>query len=294
MPSSVKHHYIPRFYLAGFTDENNTFFIYDKKTEKIWKSTPENSFFENHRNTGEMQNQKTKEIFKSDEPEKALSMLDGRVAPVIAALNKSNPEENALTPERLYLLRRFIFSIFWRSPVNDKVRNEIIAKATFKELGFGFFDREGNRVEEVEEISKKIDLFQKMYPILLSISPFIERNLKQNDSDWRIYYRTEKSHLITDNPIIYDGYKNFNSLHEELLLPLSSKILLVSTKKYKPHILSPLFSLNVDLLLLHNAGRFVASANKGYLEFLTNEERTKLNRPGWADKLHEWIFNCFY
>ena len=48
---SKKHHYLPVHYLEGFTDSKNTFFVYDKKTEKIFSTNPKGAFFENDLNT---------------------------------------------------------------------------------------------------------------------------------------------------------------------------------------------------------------------------------------------------
>ncbi len=51
MATSKRHHYLPQFYLRGFTDNKGEFYVFDKQTEEIRKSNPLNSFFENHRNT---------------------------------------------------------------------------------------------------------------------------------------------------------------------------------------------------------------------------------------------------
>ena len=48
---SKKHHYLPVHYLNGFTDSNNTFYVYDKKTGKIFPTSPNGVFFENDLNT---------------------------------------------------------------------------------------------------------------------------------------------------------------------------------------------------------------------------------------------------
>jgi Protein of unknown function (DUF4238) len=48
---SVKHHYLPRHYLRGFTDDKDGFFVYDKQNDKIFQSSPGASFFENNLNT---------------------------------------------------------------------------------------------------------------------------------------------------------------------------------------------------------------------------------------------------
>ena len=48
---SKKHHYLPRYYLKGFTNNDNHFYVYDKQTDNIFLSSPDDTFFENHLNT---------------------------------------------------------------------------------------------------------------------------------------------------------------------------------------------------------------------------------------------------
>lgn len=295
MSASKKHHYIPRFYLKGFTDIQNKFFVFDKKTEKIWQSNPDNSFCENNRNTGEIQHVETKELYKTDLPETMLGYFDNRAATTIQEVRDSTPNEYILTPERLYNIRFFIASLFWRSPVNDAIRQEIIKNESFESLGFGLFDKNtGHRFVQLEDDLKTIDLWQKTYPTLLPITSFSEKFKKTNFEEWKLYYQTNGQNIITDNPIILKTYTDFSSLHEELLFPISKDILLVSTSKYKPHILAPVFNLKVNLMGFHLAGRFVASHNKELLEFLAGEVKTNISKPGWAESLKENIFNHFY
>jgi hypothetical protein len=292
---SKKHHYIPKFYLKGFSDEKGQYFVYDKVADRLWKTSPENSFAENYRNTGRYHNSETNEYFTTDVPEQMLAYFDGRAAVVIHDIRNSKPTDPVLSSDRLYVLRFFIFSIFWRTPANDKIRNEIIANSSFESLGFGIFDKNtGIRNIEAENKIKEADVFQKVYPTLLPITSFSDKYVKLNNEQWKIYYLQEDFHIVTDNPIIHWGYQGFASLHEELLFPISSKVMLVSTKKYKPHILPPVFSLNLDLLLFHKANRYVACNRKDYLEFLIAQSKENLSRPGWAEKLQNQIFGCFY
>lgn len=82
-------------------------------------------------------------------------------------------------------------------------------------------------------------------------------------------------------------------MHEELIFPLSSKVIIVSTKRNKPKVLNPVFSINFDLLLFHYAHRYIASSDKQYLEFIAKQANENLIKPGRADKLKKDIFNNF-
>jgi hypothetical protein len=292
MNISKKHHYIPRFYLKGFVDKEDQFFIFDKETKKMWKSNPDNSFTENHLNTGVLIDQRTGEIFKSDLPEQMLSHYDSRSASALEEIRNSNPIDNILTDERLYAIRFFIISTFWRTPANDKLREEIISKFSFSDLGFGFFDKNGFRNSEVEKMIADTDLWKKLYPILLPITSFTNKFNKLNKEKWAIYYRQQSFHLTSDNPIIFKEYTDFSSLHENLIFSLSSKHLVISTQGIKPRVLEPVFSIKTDILLFHNAYRYVACSDKNYLKFISDEAYKIIDKPQWIDKLKQDVF-CY-
>ncbi len=290
--NSKKHHYIPRFYLKGFTNDRSSFYVYDKKIGKMWLSNPDSAFTENHRNTSVMEHLETKEVMRTDLPEEMLAYFDNKAAKVIQEVRNSKPEEIFFTPERLHEIKLFIMTTFWRTPANDHLREDIIAKSTFEDLGFGFYDKDGVRNEEIEALIKDTDLWRKTYPALLPISGTLKKNNETKNDQWRIAYRTSNIHLVTDNPIILKEYSGFGSFQKDLIAPLTSKHLLIVTEKISANSLAPVFSLQTDLLLYHRATRYVASADESYLKFIVDES-TKLNNPGWENLLLESIFGHF-
>lgn len=293
MTASKKHHYIPRFYLTGFTDSNNQYYVFDKQTKKIWLTTPENSFAENHRNTGIVVDQNTSEIHKYDMPEEMLAHFDSRSAKAVYDIRNSTIDDDMLTVERLYALRFFIISTFWRTPANDHIRKDIINSHSFEDLGFGFFNK-GKRLADVEKTMMDIDLWHKMYPTLLPMVSFSERYKRNNSGDFKLYYRSGLAHVVTDNPIILQEFKDFSSLNEELIFPISSKVFIIATSRYKPRHLPPAFNLKMDTLLFDNAHRYVACSNKDYLLLLANHVGSFMAEPGFNFMLKDDIFGYFY
>src|ERR1700712_5241013 len=125
--SSKLHHYIPQFYLRGFTDKEDMFFVYDKTTQRIYRTSTQRSFAEKHRNTGEMVHPETGEIHRSDLAERMLAHFDGQAASTLQTIRKASPEDAVISDEiTLYEIRMLDNSIFWRSPVNDNLRNALI------------------------------------------------------------------------------------------------------------------------------------------------------------------------
>ena len=47
---SKRHHYLRRYYLKGFTDRDNRFFVFAKEKERIFIISPDAAFFENNLN----------------------------------------------------------------------------------------------------------------------------------------------------------------------------------------------------------------------------------------------------
>lgn len=291
--TSKKHHYIPRFYLKGFTDINNRYFVYDKLSGRIWQSNPDNSFYENHRNTGILKSKISDDFFQTDMAEDMLANFDNRSALALARIVKSTPTDYVLTPEVLYSIRFFIISTFWRIPANDKLRESIAANYSFKDLGFGIFDKEGHRNITLEDELKKEDLWIKLYSALLPVTAFTNRHNKLNADDWKLYYKTDSYRIVTDNPVIFENDSSFLSLHEELFCPLSNKIFIVSTKKGKPETLKPIVSTKMDLLLFQKAHRYVACADRKYLDFIKKESE-EVMKNDWGNRMKTEIFNAFY
>lgn len=289
MAQSKKHHYIPRFYLRGFTNENNDFFIYDKEKDEIRKSNPDNSFFEKYRNSGTVKNE------KFDLPEQMLAHFDGRTANVLEIIRNANVNDHVLTPENLYIIRFFIASTFWRIPKNDSLREKIIDEYSFKDFGFGFFNKEtGKQMEKEEEIFKGIDLFRKMYTSILAIVSFIDKYKTANYNDWRLIHRTNMNHITGDNPIIFqNGYKNFDSLHYNLIMPLSSGKVLLCTDRNVPKTFPPYFSLLMDMIILYQSERYICSSNEDYLKIIIEKVYKISVGKNWKQNMIDELFKFF-
>ncbi|MBP1673824.1 MAG: hypothetical protein H6Q25_1639 [Bacteroidetes bacterium] len=288
MNQSKRHHYLPRFYLKGFTNKDGDFFIYDKKKDEIRKSKPDNSFFEKYRNTGTVKEE------KSDLPEQVLAEFDNRSANVLEKIRNSNFRQNILTPEILYEIRFFIASTFWRIPQTDNLREKIIDDFSFQELGFGIFNKKsGERMEEAEQTLKDIDLFRKMYSSLLPLVSFMGKYKTQNFNDWRIIHRTNSIHITGDNPLILrDKYENFSSIQQNIIMPLSSQKILACTNK-APDSFDPVFNLKMDIMILHQSDRFVCSSSEEYLKLLIDKPYKMTIGRNWEERILNEIFSYF-
>ena len=136
---SKRHHYIPQFYLKGFTNELGEYYLFDKEKNEIRKSKPINSFFENKRNMA----------FVKDEEfvllEDMYARYDGRTAQYIDELKNMTKQNFTLKPDTLAYLKIFIPQLFGRIPINDVILDVLIDNSSFKEMRFDFLDKVGTR-----------------------------------------------------------------------------------------------------------------------------------------------------
>ena len=156
MAKSKRHHYIPQFFLRGFTNEAGEYFIYDKIKDEIRKSKPINTFFENKRNTGRLGNT------EDDFLENLYARFDTRTAPFIEELRKMTSTNYTLHPETLARLKMFIPQLFWRIPKNDENLERIIDSIPFEATGFKIVNHEGKPVShDIQSKLKDVDYFNK-------------------------------------------------------------------------------------------------------------------------------------
>lgn len=290
MKNSKRHHYIPQFYLRGFTNENDEFYVFDKNTGEIRKGKPENTFYEKYRNTGTIKEDKSVLL------EEMYSHFDGKAAPYFEKLRNSTVNDFIWEPEILYELKMFVSLMYWRVPEIDEEFEKTINRLSFKESGFDFIDKKTKKsiaTEELQSQLKEVDLFRKMYRIFL---PFItiQKEYKKNDfENWRIYFRGNKLQLTSDNPLVIEKFVDFSSLNEELFFPITNNKILVHTERPKPKDLPSMFILDLDMLILQQATRFVCCSDKFYLEYLVNNLYPYSNNFDFIDKMKERVFGHF-
>ena len=289
MNISKRHHYIPQFYLRGFTNENKTYFIFDKKKEEIRETIPKNSFYQNKRNTSIIGNEKSVLL------EDLYSQFDSVTAPELRKIQESTLENFSLEPEILHRIKMFITQIYWRIPENDEELDKVIDKLSFSETGFDIKNKEGKSVvtKELEEQLKNEDIFRKMYRIFIPLMSHNEKYKTTDYENWRVYFRGNKYQLTGDNPLIIENFKDFSSLNKELLFPLSSNKIFIHTKRPKPKNLPSKFILEMDMMIIQQATRFVCCSDRFYLNYLIENLYSFSKNHGIEDKMKESLFNNF-
>lgn len=290
MTISKRHHYIPQFYLRGFTNEEGDYYIFDKTTETIRKSNPLNSFFENNRNTSTFADEKYVLL------EDIYAHFDGVTAPLLEKIRNSTVDNFDLEPEILYRIKTFITQMYWRVPEIDEEIEKVIDGLSFSDAGFDLVDKvtgESMATKELQEQLKGNDLFRKMYRIFLPLISTQAEYRKTDFENWRVYFRDNKRHLTSDNPLIIKNYIDFGSLNGELIFPLSADKIIIHTTQPKPQKLPSMFLLDLDMMVIQQATRFVCCSDKSYLEYLVDNLYSFTKKFDFEVEMKERLFGHF-
>jgi len=269
---SKKHHYLPRHYLKGFTNNTNGFYIYDKKEDKIFYTSPDAAFFENHLNTVSLPGGGS-----SDFLEKFYSDIENECWNSLDQIRESN---NKIPIDPLDKMNLFLFLLFlhWRLPSNINYAEELTKD---------FFDKNNKNInyftlkyndgkdppKEVVDVIKNSPAFKKTSKVILPFAPFYEEGWsKRLINNWRFLYAEDEKrwHLVGDNPIVTKGDNDHDSLNclNEFVFPISGNILLVNTNKPINKDFPPRFVIKFNIAIIERAQRFIACQNKNFLEEL--------------------------
>ncbi len=272
---SVKHHYLPRHYLEGFTDDKGGFFVYDKRADKIFQSSPGASFFENNLNTIV-----SPDGTASDWLEDVYTEMENRLwhsFDIIRNSTKSTPIDS-WDKMNLFL---FLLFLHWRLPSNIQFA-EKLAEGAFDEDNetlnyFKIRSKDGGEVPKpILEEMRSSPAFKKAFKVVLSFAPFLrDKNWGNTLDNWRFLYSADNQSMkvVGDNPIVTEGQYDHDPINclKEFVFPVSGRILLVNTHKPINKDFPPEIVVLSNLAIIERARRFVACHHKGFLEALVEQ-----------------------
>lgn len=134
-----KHHYIPQFYSACFTDSglpNGKFYVFDKKHKRQWTSTPAN--------TGHKRDYHSVDLGANVDPmgaEKKLAVFEGRQNAVLRGVRDARSLRH-LDNDQFAELMGFVALMIARVPAVRERIEEFIDEVSKKEL-FAIFSTAG-------------------------------------------------------------------------------------------------------------------------------------------------------
>lgn len=215
----MKHHYIPQFYLEGFTDRNNNIWVYEKGNPSIRKSRPENEAYQKHYYSFTTPDgKKDSETF-----EDALSEIEGQAAPIFQKLKEFKPFDEFDEKERgifagflaLTLVRVPNFRQKLERPRVETVKiimdllasDTALLKSAIKRLERDRGNKIDVPVEELQEFARA-----GKYDIKVNPEFILERIGKYTikfapifyEMKWKFFIATDDYKFVTsDNPLHY-------------------------------------------------------------------------------------------
>lgn len=283
--TSWRHHYIPQFYLNGFTSDNGSFKIYDVSKDRFLKNGkdfyPESFFYEIDGNTVISDDK------KYDFIESSYQRLDDRTAEIFNRLNKSCPQDKFNLVERdIAALQYFIGIMYWRIPRNHEMIKEIIVIRRLKDLGLKVLDKNSEIVfdESIENEVKNNPNFIKAMKFLFPTFTYPETfNCKTPSHIIRLLKGGPS--VCSDNPIICKNPDTFNVYTDDLIFPLNDTKLFIRGDSLKEF--SNLIKIEIDTLVYKQAIKYVSCTDESYLSTLDEFYEKHF---GTIDKLRDSIF----
>ena len=275
MNQSWRHHYIPQFYLNGFTSKDGKFKIYDiQKKDFIKKGKdfpPESYFFEKDGNTMITDNGSTVFI------EESFQRKETKAAEVFNRINKSSSiERYNVNDDDIAILKYFIGIMYWRNPTNDDEIKNIIDRKKLKELGLIFKNKNNETVDDTEfeeKLKKDVNFFKFMK---LYLSSFLYPELFNCNTP--VHIKTIPDGLpsiCSDNPIICRNPDSFRVYTDDFIFPLTPTKLLIRGEKIIDCTIA--VKIYIDLLTYKQAKKYVSCTDEKYLVEL-DKMFVKLNR----------------
>lgn len=281
---SWRHHYIPQFYLKGFTTESGCFKIFDVESNRFIKNGkdfyPESYFFEKNANKITI-----KETNKSnDKLEKWYSKDDDSIAEIFTKIKNFGKE--ILVDNDIVKLEYFIGALYWRIPANFEKLCNLVKTKKLRELGIVVRDDKGNIRDdsylEKEFKANEFEAFTKFIKIYYPAIGYFE-NTMTNVEPNIIKFIGELPSICSDNPILILNPTSFRVYRDEYIFPLDNKHVFFRGQ-IKPFLNT--LKYEIDILTMKQATKYVSCTDILYLEFLENRFQEEYKT---IQKLREYI-----
>ena len=272
-PLSSRHHYIPQYYIKGFTNSNNCVFLLKKKIDKIDVNeiSPKSIFYERNRNIVIYYDERT------DLVEKCYSDFDNIFARLFEKIKIGITEEDLFTKDGIKLFKQFISIMLFRLPLMDKYLNFVIDNYDLKKTRNHIKVGDVN-IFDIQEFKEKINTDKSFrYYFRCFILPLLFFNIfseKEESGRWYMFDTGKmwEKHLCSDSPIIVDDMFKLFSFEAQLILPITKRKLIVFSKNrnLKPEEIDESFVAKVDALQIGKADKYVCGPDRDYLENINN------------------------
>jgi hypothetical protein len=281
MPSS-RHHYLPEYYIKGFTNSDGLLYVYDKTKDKIiGQKPPKSIFFEWDRNTVSNGIEKNSLI-----EEMMYGTTDSYCSPAFKHYKEQENIQGIHNIEHLGRLKIFAVNLYWRLPVNDSIFEsywDFIKDKLSKE--------EKNLFRTIQNETAKKKLYRSN---LDSQSIYIAAKKPNKEYYNKLFDFHDSNLVVSDNPIVYRTIpKTLDQIvYSDMAFAVSSSRLLFEMDQAGT--LCPKESVYCyNAIVIDQAEKYVCSGDEDALKesiSIYKKARTSQTIP----LLREWLFEATY
>lgn len=255
------HHYVPQFYLRGFT-AGNTIWVHDRLDNRSFASQPKTIANENN-------------LYTEDLEQHLANLIE---YPAKAAIEKIRAKDVLSESERI-TIARYVVTLWKRVPeararlaarmpeLSASLREELHAQlSSAAEENPHLATIAETRKAEINRILASYE--QEVPPKIWQQS--LHRHSSENLVDsllsmnWRFLYSEDHQFLTCDNPVFFFKHEGIGNSASEVTVPFSSSIVLWTSRRSTPNdtLLPVLPSAvrEINRRMATNATRFVYSA----------------------------------
>lgn len=291
MEISRRHHYVPQFLLRNFTDEQGSFYVYDKQKKTVTKTYPSKVFFTWDRNTVTVRDVAQNRDVELDNLEQLHSALDSRFAADLHAVL----QQGKLDPEQIASIVLLASFLKWRTPLSDSQFDKLKHTTSLEKLGVRIQAK--NKANQPDEAALEhllnSELFKETKRFVLPLLPLLkgEKMLEIHNNSFIQHCLNQRAQaLIGDCAILEQQGQGYDELGH-FIFPLSTTATFVY--KISPHLAvnSNLFYQCRDLATMHFSLRHVACRDEAYLRTLITQYYQMEHQPRLGEYLLKTLFD---
>jgi len=253
--TSSRHHYIPKFLINGFTNQQGKLYVYDKEKDFIQNNSrpPKSIFFEWDRNNITLPDKTESSIIEDF----LFQEIDNIGSEVVKYFQETKLQEIQFNDDNVAQFLYFLICLFWRIPKTDFAVDDLVKNAEIRINGIN------------PDILKKDKAFIKVQR-----TGIIRHTIKEMISNGESFKKFVNIHriqdnilVIGDNPLLYRKLtQEFSSFgKEDFIIAISSNRIFSSTK-YDLGTLSKINAVAYNTAVIRQSVRYVCCGNLDVLE----------------------------
>jgi len=264
---SSRHHYIPQFYIKGFTDSQELLYVYKKTRDCIERNKGAKGVFYKKDPNTIIHNCEHISIIE----DYTFSKTDDSLAKMFAPIGVLPNDGSLMNDTNRAVVKAMIVELFWRNPANDPIYNEMHGRATvnFRNVATGEMYQDSRR----EEQYKKDPMFKMIGRAGMSVKALQDIGAKKL-SGWGFskFWTFEKPvFVISDYPILFrkPPESHQDLFAGELYLPITHSRL-YATHQFEGTHLTESDTPILNALLIAQSSEMVCSPSLQLLENAIN------------------------